>query len=208
MLSTVGGYSKTGQDLYFTKIHGNNITITFGMLGYCIQEKDTLQCIKDDTVKMNPNIETIPGLLNDTYPYLFTDAVTLDADAYPNSVSQPRHDPKIFPAAILAIICGGCSIIIGLLKVLFYHKVQDEHLSRSFFAWGAAVLSLLLIALTSVKYDEGNELLNLVYPHLNATLGPCTFMVGVSFAAFFLSGLSYMEGCYSSDPTDEGYEIV
>ncbi|CAO3620825.1 unnamed protein product [Cunninghamella blakesleeana] len=208
MLTTVGGFSKRGQDLYFTKIDGGNVTITFGLLGYCIQENGSIKCDRDDTVKVSPNIEMIPGLLNDTYPFLFKDAETLDSDIYPTSVNQPYHDPKIFPASILALICGGCSIIIGLLKVLFYHRVQDEHLARSFFAWAAAVISLLLIALTSVKYDSSNDLLNLIYPHLNASLGPGIIMEGVAFASFFLSGLSYMEGCYSSDPTDEGYEIV
>ncbi|ORZ10204.1 hypothetical protein BCR42DRAFT_114191 [Absidia repens] len=149
---------------------------------------------------------TVPSILNETYPSLFTDHVTLDEAIYPMSVAQPNHDPRIFAACVLGLICGGAAVAIGLAKITFYTYVHDASYLRGFCAMMAAVVSLLLVAETTLMYQSGIDSLNLLYPHLRATAGPGMTMMGIALMVFFLSSLSYMNGCLSRDTSDEGYE--
>ncbi|KAI8089143.1 uncharacterized protein BX664DRAFT_296659 [Halteromyces radiatus] len=208
-LCLVGGISSNGHSIHFVKIQGNNVTATFGLLGFCIEQNHELNCQRDDAVKLIPFAVTVPTVLNDTYPNLFTDAITPDSGVYPQTVAQPSHDPRILAASILCLICGGAAILIGLCKVVFYTHFQDESYTRGFCAMAASVMSLLLVAETVVMYQNGAAELNLIYPHLQATLGPGMTMIGISLLVFFLSSVAYLQGCFSSNGTsDKGYELL
>ncbi|KAI8071410.1 hypothetical protein BC940DRAFT_234598 [Gongronella butleri] len=177
------------------------------MFGYCVQQpQQPLQCIHDEQVKLIPFAATVPATLNGTYPWLFADANTLDSAVYPSSVAQPSHDPKIFAACILTLICSGCAFLIGIAKMVFYAHIEDESYTRGFFALGAAIFALLLVSETAVMYQAGVDMLNLTYPNLVASTGPGMIMIGMSFTALFLSSLAYLQGCMFS-PSD-GYEVL
>jgi hypothetical protein len=153
-------------------------------------------------------VETVPNILNDTYPYLFTDAETPDSSVYPETVAQPTHDPRIFAACILCLICSGAAMVIGMCKILFYTHIQDASYTRGFLGVGASVLSLLLVAESTVMYKNGVNYLNLIYPNLQATEGPGITMIGISFMVLFLSSMAYLQGCFSSNDDTEGYEML
>ncbi|ORZ13999.1 hypothetical protein BCR42DRAFT_329922 [Absidia repens] len=207
LLCLVGGFTSSSQGLHFAKIQGSNVTATFGLLGYCTEQASHITCQRDDAVKLMPFMETVPNILNDTYPNLFTDSETPDADVYPESVAQPNHDPRIMAACILCLICGGAAMAIGICKIVFYTRVQDESYTRGFCALGAAVVALLLVAETTVMYSNGIDFLNMMYPNLQATAGPGMILVGIAFMVFFLSSMAYLQGCFSNND-DEGYEML
>ncbi|KAF7727640.1 hypothetical protein EC973_007298 [Apophysomyces ossiformis] len=146
-------------------------------------------------------------MLNDTYPRLLKDPIEQDASLNPLATPTPLHNPKIFPAGVLCLLCGGAALLIGIARTAFYRYVQDEHYSRGFLAWGASALSLLLVAQCSIMYQNGVQELNTVYPHLEATEGPGLPMIGVAFAAFTLAGFTYMHGCFAKDDVaiEDGY---
>ncbi|KAI8330770.1 hypothetical protein BC941DRAFT_404470 [Chlamydoabsidia padenii] len=207
MLCLVGGFQKESQLVNFAKIQGENVTASFGLLGYCLQEQQTgWTCYRDDAVKMIPFLVTVPNLMNDTYPHLFMDPVTLPEGVYPLAVAQPNHDPRILAGCIICLICGGAAVSLGVGKIVGY--VQDASYLRGFMAMMAAVVALLLVAETTIMYHGGVELLNLLYPHLYATEGPGITMVGISLLLFGLSSAAYLQGCLSNDNSDQGYEIL
>ncbi|KAI8327782.1 hypothetical protein BC941DRAFT_364360 [Chlamydoabsidia padenii] len=210
LLCLVGGFTSSSKGIYFAKIQDANVTATFALLGYCVEQGTPSQiiCQRDDAVRPIPFAVTVPNLLNDTYPHLFTDTVTLDSAVYPSSVAQPNHDPRIMAAGIICLICGGAAVAIGFCKIFFYTRVQDESYIRGFCSLGAAVVALLLVAETYVMYHNGVDMLNLLYPHLKATVGPGMPMIGISFLVYFLSSLAYLQGCFSSNGGDDGYEML
>lgn len=152
--------------------------------------------------------ETVPNILNSTFPDLFSDETTLDEAVYPSSVAQPSHDPRILAAGIICLICSGAAVAIGFCKIIFYTHVQDKSYMRGFCALGASVIALLLVAQTYVMYHNGVEMLNLKYPNQQATEGPGMIMVGIAFMVFFLSSVAYLQGCFSSNGDNEGYEML
>lgn len=143
-------------------------------------------------------------MFNETYPQLFTDEVELDQDLYPLAAPNPVHNPKVFAASVLCLLCSGAALVIGLLVIVMGYRFPDTHYSRGFFAWAAAVLALLLIAQSCVLYQNGAQMLNLTYPHLIASLGPGLPMIGVAFACFVLAGFAYLHGCFNKDEAIEG----
>lgn len=92
------------------------------------------------------------------------------------------------------------------MRVCTPHRYQDEYYTRGFLAAGSAVLSLLLLVLSSIMYQNAIEELNLEYPHLIATQGPAMTMVGVSFAAFSLASYVLLRGCMSMESGGSGTE--
>ncbi|SAL98961.1 hypothetical protein [Absidia glauca] len=204
LLCLAGGLQPVSQAIHFAKIQGENVTVTFGLLGYCLHGNAAgWTCHQDDAVKMIPFLVTVPTLLNDTHPSLFVDPVTLPEGVYPLAVAQPNHDPRIFAGCIICLICGGLAVALGAGKILWY--VQDTSYLRGFMAMMAAVVALLLIAETTIMYHGGVELLNLTYPHLLATEGPGITMMGTSLLLFGLSSAAYLQGCLSYEG---GYGMV
>ncbi|ORX51233.1 hypothetical protein DM01DRAFT_261874 [Hesseltinella vesiculosa] len=203
----VGGYSTASHGVYFAKIQSSNVTATFALFGYCVQEQNKpIHCVHDESVKLLPFAVTVANTLNDTYPYLFLNANTLDENVHPDSVAMPSHDPKIFAAIILTLLCSGCAFLIGIAKMIFYAHVEDESYTRGFFALGSAILALLLVAETTVMYQVGVDLLNLLYPNLVASAGPGIIMIGIAFAVLFLASLAYLQGCLFA--RNDGYEVL
>lgn len=97
------------------------------------------------------------------------------------------------------------------MRVCTPHRYQDEYYTRGFLAAGSAVLSLLLLVLSSIMYQDAIEELNLEYPNLIATQGPAMTMVGASFAAFCLAAYVLLRGCMSMEPggsDTEGYNPI
>ncbi|KAG0166253.1 hypothetical protein DFQ30_007412 [Apophysomyces sp. BC1015] len=209
LLCLVGCRSASGQSLYFAKITdrpAGNLTILYGLQGYCVLDKTT-NCVSDDGVMIVPFDVMVSNMLNATYPRLVEDAIEQDQNLNPLATPTPLHNPKLFPAIVMCLICGGAAFLIGVARTAFYRYVQDEHYSRGFLAWGSAVLSLLLVAECSVMYQNGVKELNVVYPHLEATEGPGRPITGVAFAAFAIAGYTYMHGCFAKDDVEieDGY---
>lgn len=135
---------------------------------------------------------------------MFENPVELDQDLYPLAQPNPVHNPKVYAASMLCLLSGGAAFVVGLLVILLGYRFPDTHYSRGFFAWGASVLALLLIAQSCVLYQDGAEMLNLTYPYLIASLGPGLPLIGVAFACFTIAGFAYLHGCFNKDEAIEG----
>lgn len=147
--------------------------------------------------------------LNGTYPRLFKDEIQQDESLNPGSAPNPAHDPKIFPAAVLCLLCSAACLVFCFYRVMLPHKYQDEYYTRGFLAWGSAILALLLTILSSVMYENAVDQLNLTYPHLIASTGPGMAMIGCSFASFALAGYFLMRGWMSMESSDtDGYNPI
>ncbi|ORY95881.1 hypothetical protein BCR43DRAFT_441187 [Syncephalastrum racemosum] len=180
------------------------LTIYLGWQGYCIDDKSTTTCYSDDGVMMLPFEVTVAEKFNGTYPELFKD------ENAPAEDPGPSHNPNIYAASVLCLLCGGGAWAVGALCMVFYRRFTDTHYARGFLAWGAAVLALLLLAESSVMYQSGVESLNTTYPHLIAAEGTGMPMIGVAFATFVIAGYTYLHGCFSegdeeADLGDTGY---
>ena len=151
---------------------------------------------------------SISNSLNITYPRLFTDAISPDTDLNPGAAPNPAHDPKIFPAAVLCLLCSGVSLFLGIWKWYQPHKYADQHYTRGFLAASSAVLALLLIALSSVMYQNAVYELNVMYPNLVASEGPSMIMVGVAFGSFFIASIGLLRGVLNADMSAEGYNAI
>ncbi|KAI7859228.1 hypothetical protein BDC45DRAFT_432862 [Circinella umbellata] len=201
------------MNLHFTKFTerpAGTLAIYVGWQGYCITERDgNTSCHTDDGVMMMPFDVTIAEKFNETYPELFKDPVEQDPDLNPASQPNPPHNPKIYAASVLCLLCGGAATTIGFVWTLLYPQFQDKYYSRGFLAWGAGVLALLLVAQSSIMYENGIDELNIVYPHLEAVIGPCMVLTGMAFASFIISGYTFLHGCFSKEEDDsalgEGY---
>ncbi|KAI9492883.1 hypothetical protein BDB00DRAFT_764656 [Zychaea mexicana] len=213
LLCLVGCRSNSGAKLYFAQLTerpAGTLSINVGWQGYCITDRGGItSCRTDDGVMMMPFDVTIPEKFNETFPELFTDEIEQDPDLNPASQPNPPHNPKIYPASVLCLLCGGAATLIGLVWAILYPRFQDQYYSRGFLAWGAAVLALLLVAQSSIMYENGVDQLNLVYPHLEAVRGPCLVLSGMAFACFAISGYTYLHGCFSKEEDEaalgEGY---
>ncbi|KAI8143879.1 hypothetical protein BJV82DRAFT_609747 [Fennellomyces sp. T-0311] len=207
LLCLVGSRTPGSAKLHFAKLTerpAGTLTIYICWQGYCVTDRaGETHCKTDDGVMMMPFDTTITGLFNGTYPELFQDAVELDPDLYPGAQPNPPHNPKVYPAAVMCLLCGGAAMTIGLFWTALYPRFQDKYYSRGFLAWAAAILALLLVAQSSLMYENGVDELNLVYPHLEAEGGPCIVLTGVAFAAFAIAGYTYLHGCFSKEE-DEG----
>lgn len=149
---------------------------------------------------------SISTQLNGSYPYLFADPVTQDVALNPEATPTPAHDPKIFPAAVLCLLSSATLVVFCFMRVCTPHRYQDEYYTRGFLAAGSAVLSLLLVVLSSTMYQNAITELNLEYPNLIATQGPAMTMIGVCFASFFLASYVLLRGCMSMDAGGSGTE--
>lgn len=153
----------------------------------------------------------ISDQLNATHPNLFTDAIPQDQDLNPEAAPNPAHDPRIYPAAVICLVCSSVLLLLCVLRVALPRQYPDQHYYRGFLAAGCTVLSLLLIILSSVMYQDAVDQLNKEYPHLIAVDGPCMTMIGVAFACFFLAAYSLLRGSMSMDSNNtstEGYNPI
>ncbi|KAK4513664.1 L-serine ammonia-lyase [Mucor velutinosus] len=215
MLCLVGCQTPSGRGLYFAKVtdaqtpaDGNSVSVYYGWQGYCIEDVK-LECYSDRSIMIVPFDTAIVSQLNSTYPRLFTDEIQQDADLNPGAAPNPSHDPKIFPAAVLCLLCSSACLVFCFYRVLTPHKYQDEHYTRGFLASGSAILALLLTILSNVMYQDAVEQLNMTYPHLIASTGPCMPMIGCSFAAFFLASYFLLRGCMSMESSStDGYNPI
>jgi hypothetical protein len=146
--------------------------------------------------------------LNSTYPRLFTDEIEQNEDLNPGAKPNPPHDPKIFPAAVLCLLCSATLLVFCVMRIALPHRYQDEYYTRGFLAWGSAVLALLLVILSSVMYEEAIDQLNRTFPHLVASQGPGMAMIGCSFASFAISGYVLLRGAMTLDSDTDGYSPI
>ncbi|KAL0089772.1 hypothetical protein J3Q64DRAFT_1730070 [Phycomyces blakesleeanus] len=200
ILCLSGGHSKAGQSLHFLKITDNppsQLAVTYGWRGYCINDK-TWQCKTDDSMMVVPFDVAVSDMLNGTYPELFENAIPQDPDLNPLAGPNPPHDPKIFAAAVLCLLCGGSGLTLGLLRTMG-RGFEDKHYGRGFLCCAAAVLALLLVAECSVMYANAATQLTREYPQLIATQGPGLPMMGVAFGSFVLAGFCFLQGCFSKE---------
>ncbi|KAI9023673.1 hypothetical protein CLU79DRAFT_747689 [Phycomyces nitens] len=201
ILCLSGGHSKAGHRLYFLKITDNppnQLSVVYGWRGYCIESKSVVDCKTDDSMMVVPFDVAVSDMLNATYPSLFENAIPQDSDLNPLAGPNPPHDPKIFPAAVLCLLCGGAGLTLGVLRTV-RHGFEDKHYSRGFLCCAAAVLALLLVAECSVMYANAATQLTREYPQLIATQGPGLPMMGVAFGSFVLAGFCFLQGCFSKE---------
>lgn len=153
----------------------------------------------------------ISNQLNATYPRLFKDEIEQDTDLNPGANPNPPHDPKIYPASVLCLLAGATLLIFCIWKVMSRHYF-DEFYTRGFLASAGAVLSLLLLILSVVMYQEAVKQLNLAFPNLVATQGPCITLIGIAFMCFSLASFVLLRGCMSIDEAstsnNEGYSAI
>ncbi|KAI9357455.1 hypothetical protein BD770DRAFT_322095 [Pilaira anomala] len=212
LLCLVGCLRPSGRGLYFAKVtnatpltDGSNVAVYYGWQGYCLEDVN-LNCYNDRKVMVVPFDVAISNQLNASYPELFLDARPQDEELNPEATPSPAHDPKIYPAAVLCLLCSAA--LLGLCILRICSNYQDEFHTRGFLASGSAVLSLLLLILSSIMYQNAIEQLNLEYPHLVASQGPAMTMIGVSFAAFTIASYALLRGCMSMDSNSDGYNPI
>src|ERR1700710_1815749 len=101
---------------------------------------------------------------------MFADQVTLDSGVQPLFEPTPLHNPQIVAGGILCLICSVGSAFIVLLR-LTTRKVVDRAYGRGFMALCGAAFAMILLALVSMLYDNGQQILNLEFPHIYAETG-------------------------------------
>ncbi|GAA5794822.1 hypothetical protein HPULCUR_000169 [Helicostylum pulchrum] len=214
LLCLVGCLKPSGRGLYFAKVtnaaplaDGSSVAFYYGWQGYCVEDTE-LKCYADRSMMVVPFDVVITTQLNESYPELFTDPITQDEALNPASTPSPAHDPKIYHAAVLCLICSSVLLGLCLLRTCSPYSYQDEYHSRGFLASGATVLALLLLILSSIMYENATEQLNLEYPHLIASIGPALTMIGVGFACFTIAAYSLLRGCMTTDSSSEGYSPI
>ncbi|KAI8384272.1 uncharacterized protein BYT42DRAFT_478814, partial [Radiomyces spectabilis] len=167
----------------------------YGWQGYCIQDQGNTQCRTDSNVMTIPFADVwVTDQLNKTRPQLFEDAVQQDEDLNPLAKPNPPHDPKIYAGAILCLLCGGAAFVLAIVRTTFYQYFQDDYYARGLLASGATTLALLLLAQSSIMYQNAVQQLNVEYPHLEATEGPCMTVIGVAFTSYFIASCIFMHG--------------
>ncbi|KAI9484143.1 MAG: hypothetical protein EXX96DRAFT_166689 [Benjaminiella poitrasii] len=212
LLCLVGCSSSGSRGLYFAKvtdaassIDGSSVSVYYGWQAYCIQDQQ-LKCVNDRNIMKVPFDVSIVNHLNSSYPQLFTDEIEQNENLNPGAAPNPPHDPKIYPAAVLCLICSAALLVLCVLRVAWTGHYQDTHYTRGFLAWGSAMFALLLLILSSVMYQNAVTQLNLAYPHLVASQGPGMPMIGCAFTAFALAGFFLLRGCMNVDFSDtDGY---
>ncbi|KAI7903579.1 uncharacterized protein BX663DRAFT_485708 [Cokeromyces recurvatus] len=212
LLCLVGCKTSSSKGLYFVKVtnaekpvNGTSVSIYYGWQAYCIEDHE-VKCVSDRSVMIVPFDVSIVNQLNATYPSLFLDVIEQNDSLNPGASPNPPHDPKIFPAAVLCLICSAALLVLCVIRIILPGRYQDEYYSRGFLAWGASMFTLLLLILSSVMYQGAIKQLNLAYPHLIAIQGPGMAMIGFGFAAFTLAGFLLTRGCMSNEFSDtNGY---
>lgn len=209
LLCLIGCQTTGLKGLYFAKVTDGSVTMSayYGWIGYCIQDSN-LECYRGDDVLVVPLDVSISDSLNATYPQLFQDEITQDEDLNPGSAANPPHNPKIYPAAVMCLICSASLLVLSVYRIYKPQQYLDEHYTRGFLAAASTVLALLLLALSSVMYQNAIEQLNETYPHLVATQGPCMIMIGMAFACFFLASIALLRGVMRMDSDPEGYSAI
>ncbi|KAG1056759.1 hypothetical protein G6F46_005156 [Rhizopus delemar] len=210
LLCLIGCQTPGSKGLYFAKVTDasqSGMVAYYGWRGYCIEDKG-ITCYKDDGVLVVPLDVSISDNLNITYPQLFKDEIAQDENLNPGAAANPPHDPKIYPAAVICLICSGTLLVLAIYRVYRPQQYQDEHYTRGFLAAASTVLALLLVALSSVMYQNATEQLNETYPHLVASQGPCMILLGVAFASFFLASIALLRGVMRIDSDPEGYSAI
>lgn len=215
LLCLVGCLAPSGRGLYFAKVSDASgdkaFSAYYGWQGYCLEEQGQTTCFTDRELLVVPLDVAISDQLNATHPNLFTDAIPQDQDLNPEAAPNPAHDPRIYPAAVICLVCSSVLLLLCVLRVALPRQYPDQHYYRGFLAAGCTVLSLLLIILSSVMYQDAVDQLNKEYPHLIAVDGPCMTMIGVAFACFFLAAYSLLRGSMSMDSNNtstEGYNPI
>ncbi|KAI8993310.1 hypothetical protein BDB01DRAFT_716149 [Pilobolus umbonatus] len=206
---------KGTRGLYFAKVANRDssvdaVSVFYSWQGYCIKEEEYV-CHSGKGVMVVPFDIYVVNSLNQTYPLLFTDRVSQDESLNPGAAPNPPHDPKIFPASVLCLLCSAALLTLCVLRIVAPFKYQDIYYTRGFLACGSAVFALLLLILSTVMYNSAIEQLNVAYPHLIATEGPCMPMIGVAFMCFALAGFVLLRGSMSlesSGSNDEGYSAI
>ncbi|KAI9319806.1 hypothetical protein BX666DRAFT_1916482 [Dichotomocladium elegans] len=213
LLCLIGSRTSTDKGLHFARLTerpAGSLAIYAGWQGYCIERSvGDISCYSDSRIMTMPFDVTVVNMFNGTFPALFQDPAEQDSDLNPMALPNPPHDPKIYPASVLCLLTSGASVAAGIVFVLRYPRYQDKYFSRGFLAWGSAVLALLLLAQSTLMYQNGVKELNLVYPHLEAVVGPNLTLVGVAFACFAVAGYLLLHDVFKSSDEEsalgEGY---
>jgi hypothetical protein len=151
------------------------------------------------------------SLFNATYPQLFLNSTPQDQNYDPFARPDPPHNSKIYVASVLCLLGAGGSVILCIIKFIYrrtYTGFQDTYYSRGLLSAFAGCTSLLMVALCSVMYPNAVTQLNLTYPNIIVTLGPCVTMIGAAFMVFFLASTCLLRGCSSKiEPLNEYSQI-
>ncbi|KAI9247220.1 hypothetical protein BY458DRAFT_590886 [Sporodiniella umbellata] len=210
LLCLIGCQTSGAKELYFAKVadESGNLTAYYGWVGYCVDEKGSTVCDRGSELLVVPLDVAISDQLNSTHPELFKEPVSQDNALNPGSAPNPPHNPRIYPAAVMCLLSSSLLLALGAYRVYKPQNYLDEHYTRGFLAAASTVFGLLLIALSSVMYQNAIEQLNLTYPHLTASQGPGMPMIGMAFACFFLASIALLRGVLRFDSEPEGYNAI
>jgi hypothetical protein len=62
---------------------------------------------------------------------------------------------------------------------------------------------MMLLTLVSILYDNGKQILNLEFPHIQADTGNGKSIVGITFGLLFVASGLLLRGCF--EEVDSGY---
>jgi hypothetical protein len=133
---------------------------------------------------------------------MFADEISMDPATQPLFNPTPLHNPQIVAASIFCLICSIGASLVVLLRIST-KRVEDKAYARGFLALLATILSMMLLTLVSMLYDNGKQILNLEFPHIQADTGNGKSIVGITFGLLFVASGLLLRGCF--EEVDSGY---
>ncbi|KAJ2957936.1 hypothetical protein NQZ79_g6396 [Umbelopsis isabellina] len=135
---------------------------------------------------------------------MFANQVSMDSGTQPLFEATPLHNPQIVAAGFLCLICSLGAALIVILR-LTTRKVVDRGQARGFLSLCGAALSMIMLALVSMLYDSGEQILNLEFPNISAETGNGKSLVGITFGLLFVAAGILLRGCLDDNSSDAGY---
>ncbi|KAG2175334.1 hypothetical protein INT44_007822, partial [Umbelopsis vinacea] len=180
--------------IYFLKFTSGAIEVYYGWRYHCIVQAGQTACYFDNVI-LYPIDTFTANLFNATYPQMFADQITMDPDTQPLFTATPLHNPQIVAAAFLCLICSISAPLVAIARVTT-KKVEDKAYARGFLALLGAALAMILLTLVSMLYDNGQQILNLEFPHIQAETGNGKSIVGITFGLLFAASALLLRGCF------------
>ncbi|CAM0135422.1 unnamed protein product [Umbelopsis sp. WA50703] len=189
--------------IYFLKFTSGSISVYYGWRYHCLIDSGVTNCVYDNIVEYPIDLFS-STLFNTTYPQMFANQVSMDSGTQPLFEATPLHNPQIVAAAFLCLICALAATLIVLLR-LTTRKVIDRGQGRGFLALCGAALSMMNLALVSMVYDNGEQILNLEFPNIQAETGNGKSLVGITFGLLFVAAGILLRGCLDDNSSEAGY---
>lgn len=189
--------------IYFLKFTSGSISVYYGWRYHCIIDSGATNCVYDSVIQYPLDLYSAK-LFNTTYPQMFANQVSMDSGTQPLFTATPLHNPQIVATAFLCLICSLSAALIVILR-LTTRKIVDRGQARGFLTLCGAALSMMLLALISMLYDNGEQILNLEFPNIQAEIGNGKPLVGITFGLLMVAAAILLRGCLDDSSSDAGY---